>query len=526
LTLYTTLGRKADMADTLSRLAAAHRMQGDNAKALEFAQRAVTLAKEAEAFSITSYALTELGKAQRALGRSPDALRAFDEAIQVQRSTGLEAGPDGVETERSGVLPYLGAMETLIDLDKPREALVRAEDAKSQLLREVIQPGNFTITKGMTAAERQEEGKLSGDLASLKAQGIVDNARLSAARVAYEAFRKRLYATHPQLAVNRGELAPLNVEEMRRLLNSKTALVEYVVSEEKIFLFVANTASTVGAALRGRPSHPTMRSNGTTGGHGGPPLQISVYALSAMRAEIAEKVGRFNQAELYDLLLKPAESQLAGKLKLIVIPDGPLWDVPFETLQPAPVSYAISLSALREMRKRRLVNRAAPALLVFTNPTLTSEVSEQVKTTYLGLRLDTITDDTSEIDQLQSIYGRAHRRSYTGAQVSKERLKTELNTGVILHFATPAVLDHAVPMYSFLLLSPDRNLNDDGLLKLWEVTNLNSKARIVVLPHSVTTKSQSDNAFIALSFSWFVAGTPAVIVNRQGTAQYMFLGDF
>mgnify|MGYP003289289832 CR=1 FL=1 len=50
LTFYTTLGRKADMADALSRLAAAYREQGDHAKALEFAQNATRAAKEAEVF--------------------------------------------------------------------------------------------------------------------------------------------------------------------------------------------------------------------------------------------------------------------------------------------------------------------------------------------------------------------------------------------------------------------------------------------------------------------------------------------
>ncbi|HEX6718812.1 MAG TPA: tetratricopeptide repeat protein [Pyrinomonadaceae bacterium] len=531
LTLYTTLGRKADMADTLSRLAAAYRMQGDNAKAVQFAESATTLAKDAEVFSIVPYALTELGKAQRALGRNSEALNAFDEAIQVQRSIRPEAGPDGFETERSGVFSYLGTMETLIDLDRPREALGRAEDAKSQFLREVIQPSN--ITKGMTAAERQQELKLLGELASLRAQvygdqdskGVVDNAlhgRLIAARAAYEAFRKRLYAIHPQLAVNRGELASLNLEEMRPFLNSKTALVEYVVTEEKIFLFVVTSQdSTVGAALRGRPSLPTRHLNGTTGGHGRPPLQLSVYAINARRAEMADKIASVAARELYDLLLKPAETQIAGKSKLIVVPDGPLWDVPFETLHRASVSYAVSLSALREMRKPRSINRKPQELVVFANLTLTSEVSEQVKTTYNGLQLNEISTNPNEIDQFRAIYGQARRRSYTAAQASKDRLKTEANAAGILYFATPAILDHAQPMYSFVVLSPDPNLRDDGLLKLWEVTNLNSKARVAILPHTITIKSQSGNALIALSWAWFVAGTPAVILNP-----HRILGDY
>ena len=509
LTFYTTAGRKADMADALSRLATAHREQGDNAKALEFAQSAVRTAKEAEVFSLVSYALTEAGKAQRSLGRKTEALGSFAEAIQVQRSIRPETGPDGIETERSGVLPYLGAMETLIDLGQAREALVRADEAKSQLLREVIQRGNFTITKGMSAAEREMELQHSGEVASLKVQ-VYDSqdsnlkrnndlkAKLVAARETYERFRKDLYTKHPQLAINRGELATLKIEELRPFVNSNTALLQYVVTDEKVFLFVVT----------------------------GPVLDVKVYALDTPRNEIAEKVASFRQSidntvaarELYDILLKPAESQIAQRSKLVIVPDGALWDVPFEALHQTSLSYAISFSVLREMRKRRApsATRRAPVLVTFGSPALRNDVLERLQQTYTGLKL--VETDATEIDKLQTIYGAARSRTYTAARANKERLRTEMNAASVLLLATPAILDQSVPMYSILLMSPDAG--DDGLVKLWEISNLNSKARVVVLPHASTAgHSQTGAAVIALSWAWFVAGTPAVVLNR-----YMYLG--
>jgi tetratricopeptide (TPR) repeat protein len=518
LTVYTTLERKADMADALSRLAGAYREQGDNGKALQFAQSAVRTAREAEVFAIAAYALTEAGKAQRALGHKPEALDAFADAVRVQRSIRPETGPDGIETERSGVLPYLAAMELLVEMGHASEALVAADEAKSQFLREVIRRGNFTIRKGMTAAEREKELALVGDVASLKVQvyGSQDTnvkqlgannalkTRLSAAREAYEGFRKLLYTTRPQLAVNRGELATLSVGELRPFVNNNTALLQYAITEEKVFLFVVS-AST-------------------------PALDVRVYTLNTTRSEIMQKIATFRQSmdtsvtarELYDILLRPAESQLAQRSKLIVVPDGPLWNLPFEALQPADgrylidqasVSYAVSFSALREMRKRRVPIRtsAAPAFVAFGSPTLSDDVLERVQRTYTGLKL--AQTDTSEIDALQTIYGPARARSYTTARAKKERVKAEANAATILHLATPAILDHSVPLYSLFFLSPDTS--DDGLLKLWEITDLNSKARVVVLPHAWTAGNmQTGDAFMALSWAWFVAGTPAVVLNR------------
>ena len=66
------------------------------------------------------------------------------------------------ETQRGDVFPYLGAMEVLIDQGNAVEAFARSEDAKSELLRQIINRGNFSVTKDMTAAEQKEEIKLLG----------------------------------------------------------------------------------------------------------------------------------------------------------------------------------------------------------------------------------------------------------------------------------------------------------------------------------------------------------------------------
>ncbi|HEU4837165.1 MAG TPA: CHAT domain-containing protein, partial [Pyrinomonadaceae bacterium] len=491
---------------------------------------AARVAKEAEVFSVAAHALTEAGKAQRGLGRKTEALNAFVEAIQVQRSIRPETGPDGIETERSGVLPYLGAMEMLIELDQPREALVRADEAKLQFLREVMQRGNFTITKGMTASEREEELVLVGEVAAVKAQvyGSQDanfkqisannelKTRLTAARAKYEAFRKRLYATRPQLALNRGELASLNLDQLRPFVNDSTALLQYAITDEKIFLFVV-TAGT-------------------------PTLDVKAYTLNAPRHEIAQKIASFRNSidsseasrELYDILLKPAESQIAQRSRLVVVPDGPLWEVPFEALRSADdkyvidqasVTYAISFSAMREMKKRRVTTRRAapaPTLVAFGNPTVANEVLERLQRTYTGLKL--AETETTELDNLQTIYGPARTRSYTAARAKKERVKAEANAATVLHLATPAILDHSVPLYSLFFMSPDTA--DDGLLKLWEITNLNSKARVVVLPHAWNAgQSQTGDALMTLSWAWFVAGTPTVVVNRWEGNDAEFIYD-
>jgi CHAT domain-containing protein len=265
-------------------------------------------------------------------------------------------------------------------------------------------------------------------------------------------------------------------------------------------------------------------------------------------AALAERNARFLQLiasngptttqaarELYDLLLKPAESQIMTKAKLIIVPDSTVWDVPFAALQSADnqylmdqktLSYAISVSALREMRKRRPVRPAegATTLLAFGNPTLTRGALERFETTYKGMRLP---DFSGDLDEMRPLYARSRIHFYAGPDAKKDRAKGEAGTHSLLHFATPVIMDQAVPFYSFILLTADPDASDDGFLKLWEIMNLNSRARMVVLPSATfaRTPTRSANALIAMSWAWFVAGTPNVTLSRW-SADALIVQDF
>ena len=508
LAIYEESGRKTDAADTLMRLAAAHRLQGQPAIGLDFANRAVRLLQPGDSPALHSLALTEVGRLQRGLSRQPEALAAFTEAIKIQKSA--DSSLAGSETERSGVLPYLGAMEVLVDQENAIEALRRADEAKSQLLSEIVNRSGFRVIKDMTAAEQKEERRLLGEVASIRAQltskqeaadtrakALRD--RLAATRTAYESFRKQLYARHPQLAANRGDLAPVNPAALASLLRRDAAILEYAVTEDDVFLFVIT--------------------------HEAKPV-VKAYRLALKPKELAQRTSR----ELYDLLAKPAEPQIATKTKIIIVPDGPVWNVPFEGLfaEQKTVSYTVSVSALQEMRKRKQMRRAGPpTVLVVENPVLKDDLLERLETTYSGLRLRDAAAASVESTAVRSIYGKSRTQLYTGATATKERVKKEASAHKFIHFATPVILNQSAPLYSFIVLSGDPNASDDGLLRLREVINLNSRVDVVMFSAAsfTGTQSQPGNAFIATSWAWFVAGTPTVILTRPN-AGLMIIGDW
>src|SRR5262249_34434388 len=133
------------------------------------------------------------------------------------------------------------------------QALKFAEQAKGKVLLDLLQSGRARITKAMTATEQQQEGEAQGRLASLnrqvefaKAASKPDPERvgqlesdLEKARLRSSEFRSNLYAAHPELRTERGQIEPISLSDAANLLpDSRTALLEFLVADQETYLFV------------------------------------------------------------------------------------------------------------------------------------------------------------------------------------------------------------------------------------------------------------------------------------------------
>ncbi len=443
----------------------------------------------------------------------------------------------------------------------------------------MLQAGRVNIRKAMTPKEQADERALQNELAALNSQITregqrpqPDTARLAdlndrrdKGRLALEAFQSRLYAAHPELTIRRGEAKPVTLEEARLLVpNAQSALLEFVVGKENTYLFVLTAG---GASGSGAPVLTTYS------------IPIKLQDLARRVAEFRERVSdphrsvRESARALYDLLLKPAQAALAGKTTLVIVPDGPLWELPFQALQSKEnhflledrtISYAPSLTALREMRRVRdarnrgavltrrpplhLAARAvslvpgaqverrpggegnqpagsfgpAPTLLALGNPALGQETRTRARFTRRGARLAPLPEAEREVQALGRLYGTARSRVYTGPRATEARAKAEAGRAPILHFATHGLLNGASPMYSHVLLAQGRGAanpgaaNEDGLLEAWEILDLDLKADLVVLSACDTARGRfgAGEGVIGLSWALFVAGCPAAVVSQ------------
>jgi CHAT domain-containing protein len=234
--------------------------------------------------------------------------------------------------------------------------------------------------------------------------------------------------------------------------------------------------------------------------------------------------------QLYDLLLKPARAQLQNINSLIIVPDGVLWELPFQALQAAgnryliedyTVAYAPSLTVLREMQKQRLRQTrpptAAPTLLAFGNPAFGDETAARVKTVFMDEQLGPLPEAERQVITLGRLYGAGRSKIYIGAEAREERVKAEAGHCRILHLATHAILNDASPMYSQVVLAQSQaNSKEDGLLEAWEIMKLDIKADLVVLSACDTARGRvgAGEGVIGLSWALFVAGCPTAVVSQ------------
>jgi CHAT domain-containing protein len=536
LAQFEAIGDRLGITQALANLSAAHLAAGRRTQALETAERAAAVARQIGSLESFRLARENAGRAYRSLDQLAQARRAFEESvttIEVLRSQVAGAEREQERFFENNLSPYHAVAELLIAQNQTGEAFAYAERAKARALLDALHSGRVNVIKAMTASEQERERGFNYQLVSLNTQIARENlrsqpdaarlndikARLQKVRLDYEAFQTGLYAAHPELKAQRGEAKPLTLEQARDLLpDAQSALLEYLVTDERTYLF-ALTGNAEGTAVG-----------------------LKVYPLEIKGKDLGDRAANFRETlakgspgfrrparELYDLLLKPAAAQLQGKTSLVIVPDGALWELPFQALLTASnryliedcaIAYAPSLTALREMirlRDEKKISEGSPTLLAFGNPALGKQTIARARSVLMDEKLDPLPEAERQVNALKQIYGATKSKVYIGAEAREERAKAESGSYRILHLATHGVLNDSSPMYSRVLLAQtDSIANEDGLPEAWEIMKMDLKADLAVLSACETARGRvgAGEGMIGLSWALFVAGCPTTVVSQ------------
>jgi CHAT domain-containing protein/predicted negative regulator of RcsB-dependent stress response len=489
-------------------------------EALELANKAVESTKETGNRELLWQAQSVVGQIYLAQNDCDKTREAFDAAIGTIE--GLRGEVVGGASENSlffaeRIKPYQQIATMLAGQNDFAEAFEYAERAKARVLLDSVRFGRNQPTAIMTAEEQQEENRLRGNVNSLNAQlsrisasdkeKLADlKTKLEAARTDLARFQTNLYATHPELRIKRGAVKPVEISEVGNLLDEKSALLEYTIADDAIFLFVFTKS--------------------------GGQVEFKTYKIEVKREELTKRIECFRRmlaernvlfaAEsraLYDSLLKPAARQIAGKTNLTIIPQDGLWELPFQALQSAEnryvlddasVSYSPSLTILRELRNNpRQTDSSAQKTLAFGNPT--GGASK------INVNLAALPEAEKQTLALKNLYGAANTRVFNRTDANESLLKSETLKGFsILHLATHGVLDNKSPLNSYVLLAPNETTGDDGRLEAWEILEMNLSSDLIFLSACETARGgvRSGEGLVGLAWSLMVAGARNVVVSQ------------
>jgi|AntAceMinimDraft_16_1070373.scaffolds.fasta_scaffold15106_3 tetratricopeptide (TPR) repeat protein len=271
-----------------------------------------------------------------------------------------------------------------------------------------------------------------------------------------------------------GLMEPLSVErdirEACALLLPNEAVLEYMVTDTGVYLWVITKEGIGDPLLIPYPEEQLIED-----------MITLRQAIEDLHPDPIATISAL--ASFYEQLVQPALVQLSDTVDtLILIPDGPLWYLPFAALidQEEVLSWGLGT------RYPYLVEQYTVAYLpsLASLPTLmaagTDEEGSFVQFSKLPMRYPGLESSIAELAQCLTA-DEQHVSTYVGEDATESRLKAECSDARFLMLLCPVQTNIHIPLQSEILLAEDEE--NDGHLHAWEILGLDlAGTELVVLP--------------------------------------------
>lgn len=238
---------------------------------------------------------------------------------------------------------------------------------------------------------------------------------------------------------------------------------------------------------------------------------------------------------LYNVLIAPVYKYINGNT-LIIVPDGILSYLPFETLirqipdgipsghyryldyliNEFSVSYSYSATLFQQVNSRK--NKNADKRLLAFAPEYSEELNERITEKQYFTRQDyakNLFPIPGVFEEVNAIHKLISGDVFTGKLATERNFIDTAGYFDILHLAMHTVIDNNNPLYSKLIFTINDDPVYDGFLNTYEVFDLNLKARMVVLSACSTGGGEYNKGegVISLARGFVYAGSPSMIMT-------------
>lgn len=488
------LGDLPRQGRVLANLGSVHRNQRQIMKAIDYYQRSLGIAKRTGDRDLESYALFNLGFVHFESGKLAEAEQFLRSAITVRETQRQQLG------QRDQLKVAIGDMEITAD--------------------------SYRYLQRVLVARKQPEAAL-------------EVAEWSRARAFADLVARRLGAAPNPALVE----PPINLQSIRQIARQqKATIVEYSILDggyditaqgqgegaELLIWVIQPTGQitlrrvAIGEMLQKSLPQLVSLSREQVGVRG----KVSVVRVADSRTTDPDAPPPLNT--LHQLLIDPIADLLPKQSsdRVIFVPQGALFLVPFAVLQDAQGRYLIEkhtlvtapsiqvLELIGQAQKRgnSLANAPGsqqnPAALVVGNPTMPQLPARDGAEPEILESLPGTEQEAKEIADL------LNTQPLLGAAATKAAVLQRISQAKTVHLATHGLLDDidGVGMPGAIALAPEGQ--DDGFLTAREIMDLKLSAELVVLSACDTGRGQiTGDGVIGLSRSLFAAGVPSVVVS-------------
>jgi len=572
-----------ESAYTLDYIGRIQERSGENQKALENYERALKLNRAVQDQYGETMTLFGLARIHNELGEFKSARTYIESALKISEMVRSKLANQDLRAS------YFASVRDQFELYT--EVLMRLHDklplggydvvafevserARARSLLETLSESKTDIRQGVDEALLKSERELFHEVnarAERRVQLVVARSapselaavekELEALTIQHQQVLGQIRASSPRYA-ELVQPSPLTAETIQRdVLDPNTVLLEYLLGEQRSWLWVVTTNSLKTFALPPRSEIETgVRRFYTLLTERNRTIPNETSKERSTRWAAADAEYKDAAGNLSRIILGPAAGDLGSK-RLVIVADGALHYLPFSALpDPAAASATApplivnhelvslpSASALARMREELHGRPSAPKAVVVLADPVFDKVDTRVAMVQPGSRSrqgkrqqnesdllaqralrsfvesggepfarlpfsrregKAIIDMAPKGEALLALDFAANRNTAIGGELAKYR---------IVHLATHGILNSEYPELSGIVLSliDQRGREQDGFLDLNEIYNLKLSADLVVLSACQTAlgKDIRGEGLVGLTRGFMYAGAPRVVAS-------------
>lgn len=489
----------------------------------ELLQRDKSIKKPKEKQEIVAnLAIKLLNKLQQELSNEKDKLRILELS-----SRWLYRNLNSLNVEKNSSKAF-----TLSDQNK---SVLLLEATKSEQAYKIGDLPNSLVSKEKKMLKTQSQ--LQAKLVERRSKLEKDSLRNELIQINQdiEAFRQMLQKDYPKYYKLKYKQVRTKTEEIQALLKKNTALIEYVISDTLIHIFYLDKKQVQWKKTR--INKETLKNR----------IKKFHQALSNYKTILKDETKAYRTYTIdahwfYETLLVPVLQDKEAIQNLILITDGELGHLPFETflVEQAPqnltaydklhylikdytISYNYSATLWKEnleapipQNNNQILGMAANYNLKIDSVMRDIRLSTDQRTRGV---LGSLPAARQEVEMLQERY---QGLFVFDVLASEKTVKEKAPDFAILHFATHGILDHKRPILSSLVFSEDNDRLESNFWQAHEISKAQINANLVVLSACETGygKFESGNGIASLARSFMYAGASSLIVSLWQVNDY------